>query len=155
MVVRWTRGLPSSGVPTGPFHKFSCGPFYICNCSHVCSPIPHAGSLRAGWWFTHLCIPKWKWSEVTQSCPTLCDPMDCSPPGSSVHRILQARIVEWVAISFSRESSQLRDQTQVSRIADRRFNLWATREAPVSPKSSTKKHFLNEQFKWMSEISPA
>ena len=40
-------------------------------------------------------------SEVTQSCPTLCDPMDCSPPGSSVHGILQARILEWVAISFS------------------------------------------------------
>ena len=68
-------------------------------------------------------------SEVTQSCPTLCDPMDCSPPGSSVHGILQARILEWVAISFSRGPSQPRDQTQVSRIAGRRFNLWATREA--------------------------
>ena len=41
-------------------------------------------------------------SEVAQSCPTLCDPVDCSPPGSSVHGILQARILEWVAISFSR-----------------------------------------------------
>ena len=40
-------------------------------------------------------------SEVAQLCPTLCDPMDCSPPGSSVHGILQARILEWVAISFS------------------------------------------------------
>ena len=47
-------------------------------------------------------------SEVTQSCPTLCDPVDCSPPGSSVHGILQARILEWVAISFSRGSSQTR-----------------------------------------------
>ena len=45
-------------------------------------------------------------SEVTQSCPTLCDPVDSSPPGSSVHGILQARILEWVAISFSRGSSQ-------------------------------------------------
>ena len=44
-------------------------------------------------------------SEVAQSCPTLCDPMDCSPPCSSVHGILQARILEWVAISFSRGSS--------------------------------------------------
>ena len=44
-------------------------------------------------------------SEVTQSCPTLCDPMDCSLPGSSVHGIFQARILEWVAISFSRGSS--------------------------------------------------
>ena len=45
-------------------------------------------------------------SEVAQSCPTLCDPMDCSLSGSSVHGILQARILEWVAISFSRGSSQ-------------------------------------------------
>ena len=44
----------------------------------------------------------------TQSCPTLCNPMDCSPLGSSIHGILQARILEWVAISFSRESSQPR-----------------------------------------------
>ena len=44
-------------------------------------------------------------SEVAQLCPTLCNPVDCSPPGSSVHGILQARILEWVAISFSRESS--------------------------------------------------
>ena len=43
--------------------------------------------------------------EVTQSCPTLCDPMDCSLPGSSVHGIFQARVLEWVAISFSRGSS--------------------------------------------------
>ena len=70
-------------------------------------------------------------SEVVQSCPTLCDPVDSSPPGSSVHGILQARILEWVAISFFREASWLRDRTQVSRIAGRRFNLWATRE--VSP----------------------
>ena len=48
-------------------------------------------------------------SEVTQSCPTLCDPMDCSLPGSSVHGIFQARVLKWVAISFSRGSSQPRD----------------------------------------------
>ena len=68
-------------------------------------------------------------SEVTKMSPTLCDPLDCSPWGSSIHGILQARILEWVAISFSRGSSQPRDQTQVSHIAGRRFNLWATREA--------------------------
>ena len=66
-------------------------------------------------------------SEVAQSCPTLCDPVDYSPPGFSVHGILQARTLEWVAISFSRGSSQPRDQTQASHIAGRRFNLWATR----------------------------
>ena len=64
-------------------------------------------------------------SEVAQSCPTLCDPVDYSLLGSSVHGILQARVLEWVAISFSRGSSQPRDQTRVSRIGGRRFNLWA------------------------------
>ena len=70
-------------------------------------------------------------SEVAQSCLTLCDPMDCSLPGSSVHGIFQARILEWVAISFSRGSSWPRDRTQVSRIVGRRFTIWATREAQV------------------------
>ena len=53
-------------------------------------------------------------SASTKSCLTLCDPMDCSPPGSSVHEILQARIVEWVAISSSRRSSRPWDQTRIS-----------------------------------------
>ena len=68
-----------------------------------------------------------KESEVTQSCPTLCDPMDCSLPGSSVHGIFQARVLEWGAIAFS-GSSWSRDWTRVSCIAGRRFTLWATRE---------------------------
>ena len=68
-------------------------------------------------------------SEVSQSCPTLCDPMDCSPPGSSVHGIFQARVLEWAGISFSRRSSQPRDRTWVSPIADRCFTIWATKEA--------------------------
>ena len=69
---------------------------------------------------------------VTQSCPTLCDPMDCSPLGSSVHGILQARVLEWVAILlFSRRSSRPRDQTQISYIAGRFFTVWATRETLV------------------------
>ena len=62
-------------------------------------------------------------------CPTLWDPMDCSPPGSSVHGILQARILEWAAISFSRGSPQPRDWSQVSRNAGIFFTVWATREA--------------------------
>ena len=64
-------------------------------------------------------------NEVAQSCPTLCDPMDCSLPGSSVHGVFQARILEWVAISFSRRPSQPRDWTQVSCIVGRRFTVWA------------------------------
>ena len=62
-----------------------------------------------------------KESEVSQSCPTLCDPVDCRLPGSSIHGIFQARILEWVAISFSRGSSQPRDRTEVSCIVGRRF----------------------------------
>ena len=68
-------------------------------------------------------------SEVIQSCPTLRHPMDCSLPGSSVRGIFQARVLEWVSISFSRGSSQPRDWTQVSCTAGRRFTIWATREA--------------------------
>ena len=64
---------------------------------------------------------------VTQLCLTLCDPMDCSLPGSSVHGILQARILEWIAIPYSRGSSQPKDQTQVSYIAGRFFTIRATR----------------------------
>ena len=74
-------------------------------------------------------IPLESESEVAQLCLTLCDSMDssnCSLPGSTVRGILQARVLEWVAISFSRRSSQPRDQTQVSRIAGRRFTIWAT-----------------------------
>ena len=67
--------------------------------------------------------------KVAQLCPTLCDPMDCSLPGSSVHGIPQARLLEWVAVPFSRGSSQPRDQTQVSCIAGGFFTFWATGEA--------------------------
>ena len=67
-------------------------------------------------------------SEVAQSCPALCNSMDCSLPRSSVHGIFQARLLEWVASSFSRRSSQPRDRTQVSSTVGRRFTVWATRE---------------------------
>ena len=62
---------------------------------------------------------------------TLCDPMDCSLPGFSVHGILQARILEWVAISFSRGSSWRRDRTWVSRIVGRCFTVWVTKDHMV------------------------
>ena len=68
-------------------------------------------------------------SEVAQSCLTLCDPMDCSSlPGSSAHGIFQAIVLEWIAISFSRGSSQPRDRTWVAHLVDRCFPVWATRE---------------------------
>ena len=82
------------------------------------------------WWL----VGKKSESEVTQSCPTLCDPMDRSLPGSAVHGIFQARVLEWVAISFSRGSSQPRDWTWVSHTAGRHFTTWATREASVGKK---------------------
>ena len=69
--------------------------------------------------------------EVSQSCLTLCDPMDCSLPDSSVHGIFQARVLEWVAISCARGSSQPRGRTWVSRIVGRCFTIWATREALI------------------------
>ena len=89
-------------------------------------------------------LPLWKqWTEsafqkcgesevkvwVAQLCPTLCNPMDGGPLGSSVHGIFQARILEWVAIPFSTGSSWPRDQTQVSHFAGRFFTVWSTREA--------------------------
>ena len=68
--------------------------------------------------------------SVAQSCLTLCNTMDCNPPGSSVPGIFQVRILEWVVLSSSKRYFQLRDWTQVSCIPGRCFNLWATREAP-------------------------
>ena len=68
---------------------------------------------------------------VAQSCLIYCNPMDCSPPGSSVHGILQAKMLEWVAMPFSRGSSQPRDWTWVSCIAGGFFIVWATREAYI------------------------
>ena len=65
---------------------------------------------------------------VTQSCSTLCNTMDCSPPGSSVHGVLQARLLEWVAISLSRGSSRPRDWTHVSCSGRCILYHWATRE---------------------------
>ena len=90
-----------------------------------------SSSSSSHWIFKLLGHVIWKVKVlVAQLCLTLCYRMDCSPPGSSVHRILQTRILEWVAIPFSRGSSQLRDQTWVSCIADRFF---FTSEPPGKP----------------------
>ena len=76
---------------------------------------------------------------VTQSCLTLYNPIDYSPPGSSVHGILQTRIVKWVAIPFSRGFSQSRYWIQVSHIARRFFTIWTTREAHPSHTQTSSK----------------
>ena len=78
----------------------------------------------------YVCVSVW----VAQSCPTLFNSMDCNLPGFSVHRILQARTLEWVAIPYSRGSPWPRDQTRVSCTAGRFFTIWATMQA-LAPKS--------------------
>ena len=83
-------------------------------------------------------------SEVAQSCPTLCNPMDCSLPGSSVHGIFQARVLEWAAISLARGSSQPRNWTQVSCIAGSCFTV---SEKAMAPHSRT----LAWKIPWMEE----
>ena len=100
----------------------------LCNptdCSLPGSSIHGIFQARTLEWFAISFSKAWKWKvksesevaqvvylKVTQSCPTPSDPMDCSLPGSSIHGIFQARILEWVAISFSRGSSQPRDRTR-------------------------------------------
>ena len=92
--------------------------------------IPHFWS-ASGWiqnllWF-HF-VYYWSVCMVAQLCPTLCDHMGCSEPSSSVHGILQVRILEWVVIPFSRGCSQPREWTCVSCFAGRFFTIWATRK---------------------------
>ena len=110
----------TSLYPIPPTEKLRMFPVLICQCRYVETA-------------THMCAyPYLSMSTrvlVVQSCLTLWDPMDCSLPGSSVHGILQARILDWVAIPFSKGSSQPRSRTQVSCTAGRFFIIWVTREA--------------------------
>ena len=82
--------------------------------------VEHDYVITCGGWFSRSVMPN-SWNST-----------DCSPLSSSIHRIFQARILDWVAISFSRGSSQCRNQTQVSCTAGRFFTNWATREAQVT-----------------------
>ena len=82
--------------------------------------------------------------SVAKSCPTLCDPMDCSPPGSSIHGISQARILGWVAIPFSRGSSRPRDRTHVCCITGGFF----TTEPPGKPPPRAKGPFYPRALPW-------
>ena len=98
------------------------------------------------------------WCLVAQSCPTLCDPIDCSPPSSSVHGILQARILEWVAMPSSRGSSEPRDWTQVSCVAGGFFTISATREVQISinheKRSDRYHHVQTSEWKPLNEWKP-
>ena len=119
----------------------------------------------------------WYESEVAQSCPTLCDLMDCSLPGSSVHGIFQARILDWVAISFSVGSSWPRDWTRISCVSwinrymllSRFSHVWrcatpemAAHQAPLSLGFSRQEHWSglpfpspmheSEKWKWSCSV---
>ena len=124
--VSWliTKGLPRQGTYT----QYN---IYLRPESPHRLPAPWELGLYLG----HLCVLRaqnsvlwtvyvWCVLLVAQSCPTLCDPVDCSWPGSPVHRILQARVLQWAAVP--RASSWLRDQSWVSCIAGRFFTFWAT-----------------------------
>ena len=121
------------GAPAGPLLEVSLDWNYLVihnfphhNLSPECRVCVLFSRMAAA--FLHifvLCV------SVIQSYPALCDPRDCSPPDSPVHRILQARILEWVAIPFSRGPSQPRDQTWVSCAAGIFSTIWVTREAPL------------------------
>ena len=78
---------------------------------------------------------------VTQSCPTFCDPKNCSPPGSSVHRILQARILEWFAISYSRGSSPPRQGSNPGLMLCRQILYHLS-------------HYFIAKFRWEKEYCP-
>ena len=101
----------------------------------------------------------WKWKVkvfVTQSCLTLWDAVACSPPGSSVHGIFWARMLDWAAISYSRGSSQPRNQTCISCIAGRLLTVWATREVLCLPirQSFTPQVWLRHSAISSSTVSP-
>ena len=87
-------GRPNSGQRTGKGQSSSQFPKTV-----LLKTVLAMGQLHS----SLVLVSEVKWSDVAQLCSTLCDPMDCSPPGSSVHGILQARILEWVTISFSRD----------------------------------------------------
>ena len=90
----------------------------------------------------------WKYLQccfIAQSCPTLLWPMDCSPPGSSVHRISQARILEWVVISFPSGSSLPKDQTHISCFGRWVLYHWATMDALICCK------LVNIHTRWIKE----
>ena len=89
--------------------------------------------------------------SVAQSCQTLCNPIDCSLPGSSVHGIPQARILEWVAIPFSWGFSQPRDQTWVSCIAGRFFKCLSHREATIYDIMNNKKKRIQTVENWTND----
>ena len=118
--------------------------FSALNCLKIVSKLVSVNGFHIMSWCSANIFCKLKESLVAQSCPTLCDPMDCSLPGSSIHGVFQAKVLESVAISFSRGSSWPRDRTRVSYTIGRRFTVWATREAEL--RRFTPLHQIKENF---------
>ena len=109
----WKKNLfQTRSLALAAFSLSLCIIFFLC--ASLCPNIPFYKDTR------HIGLQE----KVAQSCPTLCDPMDCSLPGSSVHGILQARILEWVAMPSSRGSSWSRGWTYISRLAGRYCTTW-------------------------------
>ena len=113
-----------------------CAHVCVSVCAHTCVYVSVCACMRVCLCVcVHVCVSVccvsvcWCHCSLTKSCLTLWDPMDCSPPGSSVHGILQTSIIEWVAIPLSRVSSQPRDQACISCTAGRFF----TTEPPGKP----------------------
>ena len=106
MLVLMKVSYPS--VPYKLLFPFFPSVFYVSEFSHMCDLC---------------CLLILKVSKVAQSSPTLCDPMDCSLPGSSIHGIFQARVLEWVAISFSRGSPRPRDRTSLQHCRQTLYRL--------------------------------
>ena len=134
-----SRVLSPRQPPDLPFQTPSCLSCFLEKYSWPCVEFPHSDSNVLAQTFQRHGIYSEQDDQacslqtvedmkmlVIQSCPILCDLMDCCPPGSSVHGILQARILEWVAIPSSRGSSRPRDWTQVSCTAGRFFTIWTT-----------------------------
>ena len=124
------KGCPSCIELLLHFIKKNQLDIFVWACLWVLYSIPLIYTFIPLKYHTILIIVKVK-MLVAQSCLSLCDPMNCSLSGSSVYAILQAKILEWIAIPFSRGSSLPKDQTLISCIADRFFTIWATREAPI------------------------
>ena len=114
---------------TPPHFSWAWNPPWL-HCHPLHSTLTQLASQEGPWW--------WWFSRSVMS--NSCDPMDCGPPGSSVHEILQARVLEWVAISFSRGSFTPRNQTRVSRTAGRFFTDWAMRESLRGALTPNTKH---------------
>ena len=127
------------GEVPGAYTDFRVGEFGVglpsenkCTCSRVLRALSASAasySIHLATSHTRIACPP---VLCASSRPTSCDSMNCSPPGSSVHGILQARILEWVAMPSSRGSSQPRDRTQVSHFVGGFFTVWATREAWIT-----------------------